>query len=164
MKKDFISRINFALSAISLNESVARSLVGVAIAPLDPTVEELADIRCAVSEAVTNAVVHGYKYGNDARTGRAAPLVYISVKLYADKSTVIEIRDRGVGIADINKAKEPLFTTDPSGERSGMGFAVMEAFTDSLRVISHVGKGTRVILHKQFRGKEEASDAIDGKA
>jgi len=164
MKKDFISRIDFALSAISLNESVARSLVGVAIAPLDPTVEELADIRCAVSEAVTNAVVHGYKNGNDERKGKEAPLVYISVKLYADKSTVIEIRDRGVGIADINKAKEPLFTTDLSGERSGMGFAVMEAFTDSLRVISHVGKGTRVILRKQFRGKEKASDAIDGKA
>lgn len=160
MPKNYISRMDFALSAISLNESIARSLVAVAISPLDPTVEELADIRCAVSEAVTNAIVHGYKNGNGAQKGKDAPLFYISVRLYADHSAVIEVKDRGIGIADIKKAKEPLFTTDESGERCGMGFAVMEAFTDSVRVCSRPGKGTRVILQKKFSGaKGENGDA-----
>jgi stage II sporulation protein AB (anti-sigma F factor) len=157
MKKEYVSRTNISLSAISLNESVARSLVGVAVSVLDPTVEELADIRCAVSEAVTNAIVHGYKNGRGAMKGKEAPMVYISVKLYADRSTEIEIRDRGVGIADIKKAREPLYTTDETGERSGMGFAVMEAFTDSLRVISKPMKGTRIILRKKLSDKVEGA-------
>lgn len=164
MQKEYISRMDFSLSAISLNESVARSLVAVAISPIDPTVEELADVRCAVSEAVTNAIVHGYKNGNGAKGGKAAPLFYISVKLYADRSAVIEVRDRGVGIADVKKAKEPLFTTDESGERCGMGFAVMEAFTDSVRVCSKPGKGTRVILKKQFHGAKEEAEGANGDA
>ena len=150
-KKDFFNQIELSLSAISINESLARSLVGTAVSVLDPTVEELADLRCAVSEAVTNAIVHGYKNGSDAKKGSDAPLVYISVRLYTDRSVRVEIRDRGVGIADVKKAREPLFTTDETGERSGMGFAVMEAFTDELRVYSREGRGTRVVLFKRFK-------------
>ncbi len=148
MKKECISRIDISLSALSRNESVARSLVAVAVSPLDPTVEELADIRCAVSEAVTNAIVHGYKNGTDTLKGNKAPLVYISVRLYEMRRVCIEIKDRGVGIADVKKAREPLFTTDETGERSGMGFAVMEAFSDEVRVYSKPGRGTRVVLCK----------------
>ena len=159
MKKEYISRIDLSLSAISINESVARSIVGVALAVLDPTVEELADIRCAVSEAVTNAIVHGYKNGSDAIKGKDAPKVYISVRLFADRSVEIEIRDRGVGIPDVKKAREPLYTTDETGERSGMGFAVMEAFTDAVKVTSRVGRGTRVLLCKKLSEAQEDTSA-----
>ncbi len=155
MKRECINHISFTLAAISRNESVARSLIGVAIASLDPTVEELADIRCAVSEAVTNAIVHGYKNGNGVKEMPVAARVYISVRLFADRSVEIEVRDRGVGIADVKRAREPLFTTDETGERSGMGFAVMEAFTDELRVISRLGHGTRVVLFKRLGVQKE---------
>ena len=156
MKKEYINRISIGLSAISQNESVARSLVAVSVAPLDPTASELADIRCAVSEAVTNAIVHGYKNGGGIYAGAAAPIVYISVTLYRE-SVVVEVKDKGIGIADIKKAREPLFTTDETGERSGMGFAVMEAFMDEVRVFSTPGKGTRVVLRKTLGGKEDGS-------
>ena len=154
MKKEYINRISIGLSAISQNESVARSRVAVSVAPLDPTASELADIRCAVSEAVTNAIVHGYKNGA-VREGKREGRVYISVRLFKDRSIEIEVRDRGVGIADVKRAREPLYTTDETGERSGMGFAVMEAFTDSVRVSSHVGKGTRVTLFKRLSSQKE---------
>lgn len=155
MKRECINHISFTLAAISRNESVARSLIGVAIASLDPTVEELADIRCAVSEAVTNAIVHGYKNGNGVKEMPTAARVYISVRLFADRSVEIEVRDRGVGISDVKRAREPLFTTDETGERSGMGFAVMEAFTDELRVSSRLGHGTRVTLVKRLGVQKE---------
>lgn len=146
MKKSCINRLACTLPAISSNESVARSLVAAFVSLPDPTLEELADIRCAVSEAVTNAIVHGYRgtFGD----------IYISVKLFDDRSVRIEVRDRGCGIADIEEARKPLFTTDTSGERSGMGFAVMEAFTDKVKVISAPGRGTRVILEKRLRDTE----------
>ena len=159
MKKEYINRIDFTLAAISQNESVARSLVGVAIASLDPTVEELADIRCAVSEAVTNAIVHGYKNGSGAVGAYGAARVYISVRLFADRSVEIEVRDRGVGIADVKRAREPLYTTDETGERSGMGFAVMEAFTDALHVSSRLGRGTRVTLFKRLGEQKDRRTA-----
>ena len=147
MKKQCINRLTCTLPALSSNESVARSLVAAFISLPDPTLEELADIRCAVSEAVTNAIVHGYR----GTTGE----IYISVKLYDDRTVRIEIKDRGVGIADIEEARRPLFTTDASGERSGMGFAVMEAFTDRLRVFSTPGRGTRVVLEKRLSKTED---------
>ena len=159
MKKQYLNRMYVSLSAISANEAVARSVVGVALSMLDPTVEEMADIRCAVSEAVTNAIVHGYKNGNGLMAAHCAPKVYISVRLYSDRSVEIEIRDRGVGIADVEKAREPLYTTDETGERSGMGFAVMEAFTDDLRVSSRVGYGTRVLLVKRLSSAKEQANA-----
>lgn len=147
MKKQCINRLTCTLPALSCNESVARSLVAAFISLPDPTLEELADIRCAVSEAVTNAIVHGYR----GRMGE----IYISVKLYDDRTVRIEVKDRGVGIADIEEARRPLFTTDESGERSGMGFAVMEAFTDRLRVFSAPGRGTRVLLEKRLSKTED---------
>ncbi len=147
MKKQCINRLTCTLPALSCNESVARSLVAAFISLPDPTLEELADIRCAVSEAVTNAIVHGYR----GTTGE----IYISVKLYNDRTVRIEVKDRGVGIADIEEARRPLFTTDTSGERSGMGFAVMEAFTDRLRVFSTPGRGTRVVLEKRLSKTED---------
>ena len=142
MKKSYINRMDFTLLALSVNEGVARSLVGSAVSLLDPTLEELADIKCSVSEAVTNAIVHGY--------GAPDGTVYISVKLYADRSVQIEVRDKGRGIADVEEARRPLFTTDETGERSGMGFTVMETFMDSLHVISGVGRGTKVTMTKRL--------------
>ena len=142
MKKSYINRLDFALSALSVNEGVARSLVGSAVSLLDPTLEELADVKCSVSEAVTNAIVHGY--------GSPSGTVYISVKLYADRSVQIEVRDKGRGIADVEEARRPLFTTDETGERSGMGFTVMETFMDTLHVTSAPGRGTRVTMTKRL--------------
>lgn len=146
MKRNCINRLTCTFPALSCNEGVARSLVAAFVSLPDPTLEELADLRCAVSEAVTNAVVHGYK-------GKEGD-IYISVKLFDDRCVRIEVRDRGCGIADIEEARRPLFTTDESGERSGMGFAVMEAFTDKVRVVSAPNRGTRIILEKRLRETE----------
>ena len=127
----------------SRNESFARYAVTAFISRLDPDVSELADVRTAVSEAVTNAIIHGYR----GRTGN----VTVTVCIYADRSVKITVSDRGCGIADIEKAKLPLFTTDESGERGGMGFAIMESFSDSLKVRSKVGYGTAVTLTKKLK-------------
>ncbi|MBE6694899.1 MAG: anti-sigma F factor [Ruminococcaceae bacterium] len=137
-----LNKMNISLPALSVNESVCRSVVGVFCAQLNPTIEELADIKCAVSEAVTNCIVHAYKNNGG--------VIYISTVLYNDRSVKIEIRDKGCGIADVKQALQPLFTTDPDGERSGMGFSVMETFTDKLSVSSRLGKGTKVTLKKRL--------------
>lgn len=144
-RKECINDVRLQFPARSVNEALARSAVGVAVAALDPTVEELADIRCAVSEAVTNVIVHAYK-DREEKEGT----VYISVKLYADRCVQIEVRDRGCGIADVEEARRPLFTTEPENERSGMGFSVMETFMDTLEVFSAPGKGTRVVMGKRL--------------
>lgn len=124
----------------SANESFARSTVAAFMAQLDPTIEEMTDIKTAVSEAVTNCIVHAYKdtIGN----------IWIEAKIYDDGRIKVQIKDRGCGIKDIAKAREPLFTTGGS-ERAGLGFAVMESFTDKLSVRSVVGKGTTVIMEKR---------------
>lgn len=147
MKKKCINRITCTLPALSCNEGIARGIIATFLTLPDPTLEELADIRCAVSEAVTNAVVHGYR----GSTGD----IYISAKLFDDRTVRLEVRDRGCGIADVEEARRPLFTTDTSGERSGMGFAVMEAFMDSVRVISKPGHGTRVLLEKRLQNTKD---------
>ena len=147
MKKKCINRFEIRFPALSVNEGIARSMVGTAVSLFDPTVEEMADIRCAVSEAVTNGIVHAYR---DCEGD-----IYISVKLYADRCVQIEVRDRGCGIADVKEARQPLFTTDPSGERSGMGFSVMETFMDSLRVLSRPAHGTRVVMTKRLQGDND---------
>ena len=147
MKRTCVNSLVCHFPALSENEGLARSLVAAFCALPDPTTGELADLRCAVSEAVTNAIVHGYR-----GTGGE---VYISVKLYQDRTVRIEIKDRGVGIADIEEARKPLFTTDTSGERSGMGFAVMEAFCDRVHVRSTLGKGTVVTLEKRLSGTKD---------
>ena len=131
----------------SSNEAFARSAVACFAAQLDPTLEEISELKTAVSEAVTNAIVHGYK----EEIGR----IYITVKLFEDRRIQVIIRDKGEGIADIERAREPLFTTSDSGERSGMGFTIMETFCDKVRVTSKVGRGTRVFMEKQIYGKDE---------
>lgn len=131
------------LPSLSINESMARQAVASFVAQLNPTIEELADIKCAVSEAVTNAIVHGYRY----KSG----IVYIGVKYYSDRTVVIEIRDKGCGIKNVKEAMTPLYTTDTSGERSGMGFAVMQTFMDKLDVYSQLDKGVRVLMTKHLK-------------
>lgn len=131
----------------SQNESFARLTVAAFVAELDPTIEEIADIKTAVSEAVTNSIIHGYVNG----TGK----VRMTGRINGREVTII-IEDHGVGIEDIPKAMEPLYTTKPELERSGMGFSFMEAFMDELKVTSEFGKGTVVTMKKQI-GKREAS-------
>lgn len=125
----------------SENEAFARVTVAAFAAQLDPTLEEIADIKTAVSEAVTNAIIHGY--------GEKEGKVKIRCKVKED-TILIEIKDEGVGIADIEQAKEPLYTTRPEWERSGMGFTFMETFMDHLEVESVVGKGTTIKMDKQI--------------
>lgn len=134
------NEMRLQIKSLSRNESFARSAVSAFIAQYDPELTELTDIRTAVSEAVTNCVIHGY--------GNNEGVIYISVKVYENRTVKISIKDHGCGIADINKAREPLYTSDTSGERGGMGFAIMESFTDKLTVSSKVGKGTTVVMTK----------------
>lgn len=143
MKKR-INEMKLRLPAISVNEAVARSVISAFCAELDPTVEELGDLRCAVSEAVTNCIVHAYP----TRHGIDEGYIYISVRLYDNREVSVEISDNGCGIEDLELARTPCFTTGESGERCGMGFLVMESFTDSLCVKSRPGKGTTVLMRK----------------
>ncbi len=132
------------LPAKSVNEAVTRSAISAFVAEANPTVEELCDLRCAVSEAVTNAVVHAYRdYPEDAPC-----YVYISARLYDTREVTVEISDNGCGIPDVELAREPHYTTGEYGDRCGMGFLVMESFTDFLSVKSKVGKGTTVLMRK----------------
>lgn len=139
-----LNRIQIKFPALSVNEGMARSAVAVFLSQLDPSVTELADVKCAVSEAVTNCIVHGYR--DSTETG----MITMTVTLFSDRSVKIEIRDKGCGIADVRQARQPLFTTDAAGERSGMGFTVMESFTDSLRVSSKPGRGTTVTMLRRL--------------
>lgn len=136
-----INSFSLKLPSKSANESFARVAVASFVSQLDPTLEELSDIKTAVSEAVTNSIVHAYK--NEIGT------VYISADLYEDRSVKIRIRDNGCGIENIKQAMEPLFTT-VGGERSGLGFSVMQSFMDSLRVTSKPGKGTVIVMKKRL--------------
>ena len=131
MKTTFISR--------SVNEGYARAAVSAFVAQLDPTVEEISDITVAVSEAVTNAIVHAYPH-------ELGPIT-LTVSLYENNRVVVRVRDRGLGIENVSQAMEPLFTTGGE-DRSGLGFSVMSSFTDKLRVRSTPGKGTTVTLEK----------------
>ena len=143
----FVNTMKIILPAMSRNEALARSCVGAFAAQADPTVEEMSDLRSAVSEAVTNCIVHGYKdTGGD---------IVITLKLTEGGCIYIKISDKGCGIEDVEQAMLPLYTTAPEGERAGLGFAVMEAFTDDLRVRSKVGKGTTVTMKKQLTGRYE---------
>ncbi|MDE5583099.1 MAG: anti-sigma F factor [Ruminococcus sp.] len=139
---EVLNEIKFTMPSKSVNESTARAVVSSFLTQTDPTVEELSDIRTAVSEAVTNAVVHGYRH----RKGD----IELTVKLLPRREIYIRIRDKGCGIADVEKAMQPLFTTAPEEERSGLGFSVMESFMDSLTVKSTVGKGTTVTMRKRL--------------
>ena len=133
------------LPALSANEGMARAAVAAFCSQLDPTPSELADIKCAVSEAVTNCIVHAYK--------DSIGIIYITVRLCEGGLVRIEIKDNGCGIEDVELARKPLFTTDAENERSGMGFTVMESFCDKVRVFSGCKKGTTVTLFKYLRGR-----------
>ena len=134
----------------SANESFARMAVAAFVAQLDPTVEELSDLRTAVSEAVTNCIVHAYR-------DRIGP-VTVTADLYEGGRVVVKIRDKGCGISDVDRAMEPLFTTGGE-ERAGLGFAVMQSLMDRVRVRSAVGKGTTVTLERCLASREPHRDA-----
>ena len=144
MKK--LNEMKLMIEARSVNEGFSRAAVAAFAALLDPTVEELSDIKTAVSEAVTNAIVHGYREGKGP--------VFLTATLTDRPSVRIRVRDKGVGIADIKQARQPLFTT-MAGERAGLGFAVMESFMDRVHVHSKAGVGTTVTLEKVIGGKPD---------
>lgn len=143
--EQFKNQMVVEFDSISKNESFARVVVAAFVTRLNPTLEEIADIKTAVSEAVTNSIIHGYE-NQDGR-------IRIETHIVEDTVTVI-VQDFGVGIGNVEKAMEPLYTSKPELERSGMGFAFMEAFMDELFVDSEVGKGTTIIMRKVI-GKEK---------
>lgn len=138
--------IKLSFPSKSANEGFARSAVAAFCTQLDPTVEQINDIKTAVSEAVTNCIVHGYRdtFG----------IVYITATIKDDVIT-IKIVDKGVGIEDVNTAMQPMYTSDPNGERAGIGFMVMQSFMDTLKVKSTLGKGTRVVMTKKIKPREQ---------
>ena len=140
--KVVINKMNLKLPSLSVNEGMARASVAAFMSQLDPTAIEIADVKCAVSEAVTNCIVHAYKHTQG--------YIFINVSLLEGRAVKIEIKDRGCGIDDVKLARQPLYTTDRESERSGMGFTVMESFTDKISVKSKLGGGTSVTLYKQL--------------
>ncbi len=130
----------------SENEGLARVITAAFISRLDPTLEEMDDVKTAVSEAVTNAIIHGYAYGEG--------IIHLDCRIENDQ-LVLQISDAGIGIDDVNRAMEPLYTSKPEEERSGMGFTMMQTFMDSLIVESAPGKGTQVTMTKSFRRPED---------
>lgn len=143
MKAENTTKIQF--DSLSVNESYARGAAAAFLARYDPTVPQLADIKTAVSEAVTNCIVHAYPGG--------VGLVHMSVALYDGGKIKITITDKGVGIADVEKAMQPMFTTGNPEERAGLGFAVMQSFMDKVKVTSKPGQGTRVVMTKTLAGR-----------
>lgn len=142
--KNEVNRFTVRFLSRSANEGFARSAAAAFIAQLDPTLDELEDVKTAVSEAVTNAVVHGYrdKIGD----------ITMTVKLFEGDIIEIVVSDKGCGIEDVEAARVPLFTTGGAG-RSGMGFTIMDSFMDELRVRSHPGKGTTVVMKKRLNAR-----------
>ena len=140
-----INIISIKLPSLSVNESTARAAVAAFCAQTDPLATEIADIKCAVSEAVTNCIVHGYR--------NSVGIIYITVRICEGGIVRIDIRDKGCGIEDVKQARQPRDTTDAENERSGMGFTVMESFCDKVRVSSKCGKGTTVTLYKRLQRK-----------
>ena len=147
MKAENTTKIQF--ESLSVNESYARGAAAAFLARYDPTVPQLADIKTAVSEAVTNCIVHAYP----DRIGT----VVMTVAVYPGREVHITVSDKGIGIPNIRQAMEPLFTTGNPEERSGLGFAVMQSFMDKVSVRSRVGGGTRVTLTKRLDERETAT-------
>lgn len=143
MKLEFLSKSN--------NEAFARITVAAFAAQLDPTIEELADIKTAVSEAVTNAIIHGY----EEKRG----IVKIRCQIISDE-LIVEISDNGQGIENIDLAKQPLYTTKPNLERSGMGFTIMESFMDEMQIESIVGMGTKVTMKKKIKSNNSKEEIL----
>lgn len=139
-----VNRMTLRFDSRSVNEAFARMTVAAFVAQLDPTLEDLNDIKTVVSEAVTNAIVHGYR----DRVGE----IIVSARLLEGGYAEIKVKDHGCGIPDIEQARQPLFTTGDA-ERSGMGFTIMESFSDKMRVRSAVGRGTTVTMLRQILGR-----------
>lgn len=150
MKNVYENEMKLEFSSKSNNESFARIAVAAFVTQLDPTIEELADIKTAVSEAVTNCIIHGY----EEKEG----IIKMECKLFAN-SIEIEISDNGKGIEDIEQARQPLYTSKSDLERSGMGFTIMESFMDEMRVESVVGVGTKVTMKKMIKVSDELEEA-----
>lgn len=142
MRKEILNETKIRFLSLSVNESFARSVAAAFASQCDPTVQELGEIKTAVSEAVTNAIVHGYR--------NATGTVEMTLRLYCGDVLTIIVRDKGSGIENIEQAMTPLFTTAAEEERSGLGFSVMDSFMDKLRVKSCVGKGTTVTMEKKL--------------
>lgn len=141
-KTNIINKAEITIPSLSVNESISRSFVAAFMMQVNPTVSELSDMKCAVSEAVTNSIVHAY----------AGEVGKIKIRLFLTDERVIiaDVSDKGRGIESVEEAMKPLFTTNTDGERSGMGFTVMETFTDKVKVYSKPGSGTRVRLVKKI--------------
>ena len=148
--KNVTNSMKMTIAGYSRNEGLARMCVCAFASQLDPTIEEINDIKAAVSEAVTNCIVHAYpdKIGD----------IFIELKILENNTLYIKIKDKGCGIPDVKRAMEPLFTTSPETERSGLGFSVMESFTDKVKVKSTVGKGTTVTMTKRLVRRNEQTD------
>lgn len=143
------NEIRMKFPSLSVNEGMARAAVAAFCVQADPSATELADIKCAVSEAVTNCIVHAYR--------DTVGEIQMKIQIFAEGVVRVEVKDHGCGIEDVKVAREPLYTTDAEGERSGMGFAVMENFCDGMRVTSRPGKGTTVILIKRLQERASAT-------
>lgn len=141
-KAKYLNSAEVSFPALSQNESFARSVVSSFLMQANPTIEEISDMKCAVSEAVTNAIVHGYAgtYG----------IIKMKMRLGFDNAVTVEISDKGRGIIDVDLAMTPMFSTNTDGDRTGMGFTVMRTFTDKIKVTSKVGKGTKVKMIKKL--------------
>lgn len=144
-----VNEMSVSFLSCSSNEAFARAVVAAFVAQMDPTVDELCDIKTAVSEAVTNCIVHAYR--------NMIGVVYINCRIYEDGSVVVRVRDKGCGIEDIEQAMQPLFTTQ-EGERAGLGFAVMQSFMDKLHVSSTPGKGTTVTMKKALKRRPQQNE------
>ena len=144
-----INTMKLEFDARSVNEAFARTSVASFAAQVDPSIAVITDIKTVVSEAVTNAIVHGYA----GRDDNSACPIYIQCKLSESGRLSIKIKDKGNGIEDVEAAMQPLYTTDTDGERSGMGFTIMQSFTDGIKVRSRAGKGTVVMLEKRLNGR-----------
>ena len=152
MKENIQNEMRLEFVSKSSNEAFARITVAAFAAQLNPTLEELADIKTAVSEAVTNCIIHGY----EGKIG----IVKVKAEL-KKQEIIIEISDKGRGIENIEMAKEPLYTTKPNLERSGMGFSIMESFMDELKVESILGLGTKVTMKKEIKQREIETDDLE---
>ncbi|MDQ2086133.1 anti-sigma F factor [Herbivorax sp. ANBcel31] len=141
-----VNEMNLEFSSKSTNESFARVVAAAFVSQIDPTLEELADVKTAVSEAVTNAIIHGYEDGSG--------FVKMNCRLFYN-FVEITIMDEGKGIEDVTLARQPMYTSRPEMERSGMGFTVMESFMDKVEITSEIGKGTKVFMCKIFKSIEE---------
>ena len=147
MKQKSINEMRVQFPSNSENERFARIAVSGFLSQLDPAIDELADVKTAVSEAVTNAIVHGYR--------GTIGTISMQVKIFENRRITIKITDKGCGINDIEQAMQPLYTTAPEEERAGLGFAVMESFMDKITVRSGVGKGTSVTLEKTLTSRDK---------